>query len=70
MESYEIFSVALDNVGDGVLVADPKGNVAMTNLSARLMLGVSEEGAAGWKVADLFSENGHLLDAYYRSERR
>jgi len=48
------------------MIADGRGNVTVTNLASRLMLGLSEEQTTGWKVSDLFKENEHLLEAYYK----
>ncbi len=58
--------MALDNVTDGSMVVDPNGNVVITNVAARLMLGLREDEATGWKVSDILRENEHLLAAYYK----
>ena len=58
--------MSLDNVNDGVIISDANGNVTITNIAARLMLDLSEEQSTGWKLSDLFKENEHLLEAYYK----
>lgn len=69
LESYEMLVAALDSVGEGVVVADSDGRVLVSNLNAKLLLGVSQAYSAECRVGELLQGNDHLIDAYEKVQR-
>jgi len=68
LEHYELLSASLDLVNEGLIIANMEQGVIISNANARLMLELYDEGAVGWKVADLLRGNDHLINAYYQVE--
>jgi len=62
-----VLSVALDNVNEGVLVVDGGQYVTMSNINARLLLGLTDDEILGWQIHDVLRENEHLLEAFYKT---
>jgi len=66
VESYEILGEIVENASEGIIITDSNSIITSANSVARMIFAVTQEQIIGWKIADIFRENEHLLSIYYK----
>ena len=61
-----MLSNILNNINEGVIVAEESEIMTIINFTAKLIFSVTSEQIIGWKVSDLLKDNDNLLELYYK----